>query len=86
MVLTKRLLAEGGSGGSRGHSAMEHWLKTAEIKDAARVVRRRSSRDAVNEGLSEFFVSSQEENGDLQGDCVFAGSTDVDADFNVCKE
>lgn len=53
MGLMKRIPAEGGSGGGRGHSAMEHWMKTAEIKDAARVVRRRTDRDEVSGGLSE---------------------------------
>lgn len=70
MGVTKRIPAEGGSGGGRGHSAMEHWMKTAEIKDAARVVRRRTCRDAVNEGLSELFVSTQEANGGPQSDVI----------------
>lgn len=55
MGVTKRIPGEGGSGGGRGHSAMEHWLKTAEIKDSARIVRRRTSREAVCDGLSENF-------------------------------
>jgi hypothetical protein len=58
--LTKGISAEGGSGGRRGHSAMEHWMKTAEIKDAARVVRRQANRDQVSEGLSESCASDRE--------------------------
>ena len=60
--------AQGGSGGGRGHSAMEHWMKTAEIKDAARVVRRRDNRDEVDEGLSEFLHADQQEAHGGQGD------------------
>ncbi len=36
----KKIPSEGGSGGKRGHSGMEHWFTTAEIKDAARRQRR----------------------------------------------
>ncbi len=28
---------EGGSDGKRGHSGMEHWVKTKEIKDSIRI-------------------------------------------------
>jgi len=60
MGLTKGIPVEGGSGGGRGHSAMEHWMKTAEIKDAAREIRRRTNRDAIREGLSEILISTQQ--------------------------
>jgi hypothetical protein len=36
----KRIRSEGGTGGKRGHSNMEHWAYTREIKDAARIRRR----------------------------------------------
>ena len=49
----KKIPSEGGSGGKRGHSAMEHWAFTAEIKDAARVRRRIGDREAAKEGLIE---------------------------------
>jgi hypothetical protein len=49
----KKLPSEGGSGGKRGHSAMEHSVFTAEIKDAARIRRRIGDREAVKEGLAE---------------------------------
>jgi hypothetical protein len=35
---------EGGQGGRRGHSNMEHWVTTAEIKGAARGLRRREAK------------------------------------------
>jgi len=38
---------EGGQGGRRGHSNMDHWVTTAEIKDATRGRRRREAKAAV---------------------------------------
>jgi hypothetical protein len=38
---------EGGQGGRRGHSNMEHWLTTAEIKAAARGLRRREAKAII---------------------------------------
>jgi len=35
-----KLPTEGGSGGKRGHSGMEHWDKTEDIKKATRQKRR----------------------------------------------
>jgi len=49
----KKIPSEGGSGGKRGHSAMEHSGFTAEIKDAARIRRRIGDREAVKEGVAE---------------------------------
>ena len=49
----KKIPPEGGSGGKRGHSSMEHWVMTAEIKDAARKVRRRCDKEAVEEGRQD---------------------------------
>jgi hypothetical protein len=43
--------SEGGAGGKRGHSAMEHWAETQEIKDAARHARRVGDRQAALDGL-----------------------------------
>jgi len=73
---TKGIPPEGGSGGGRGHSAMEHRMKTDEIKDAARVVRRRMNHDSVSEGLTEF-RSTQDANGGLHGDLVSDGSPET---------
>jgi hypothetical protein len=47
MGALKKIPSEGGSGGKRGHSGMEHSAYTAEIKDAARVRRRLDDRDAT---------------------------------------
>ena len=44
---------EGGSGGKRGHSAMEHWADTDEIKTAARGARRRQDRQACDEQVDD---------------------------------
>lgn len=43
---------EGGSGGKRGHSGMEHWGFTDEVKEAAKRRRRMEDKEAV-EGDSE---------------------------------
>jgi hypothetical protein len=49
----KKVPSEGGSGGKRGHSAMEHWAETAEVKDAARTVRRQADAAAVEKQLED---------------------------------
>ncbi len=49
----KKIPSEGGSGGKRGHSSMEHWAYTDEIKDAARSKRRQHDRASVQEGLAD---------------------------------
>ena len=36
---------EGGSGGKRGHSSMEHWTDTAELKASSKVHRRMNDRE-----------------------------------------
>lgn len=45
--------SEGGSGGKRGHSGMEHWVYTEEIKEAARRRRRINDKESVEEQLEE---------------------------------
>jgi glycine/D-amino acid oxidase-like deaminating enzyme len=45
----KKIPSEGGSGGKRGHSGMEHWLTTEEIKDAARRQRRLTDKQLEHE-------------------------------------
>lgn len=42
---------EGGQGGRRGHSNMDHWGTTAEIKDATRGRRRREGKADVTRAL-----------------------------------
>ena len=44
---------EGGSGGKRGHSNMEHWGFTAEVKQASRKRRRLEDRRNVAEDVEE---------------------------------
>ena len=38
---------EGGSGGKRGHSGMEHWGYTDEVKEAAKRRRRIEDKDTA---------------------------------------
>ena len=45
--------SEGGSGGKRGHSGMEHWGYTDEVKEAARIRRRHDARATEREGMVE---------------------------------
>ncbi len=45
--------SEGGSGGKRGHSNMEHWGHTDEVKEAARVQRRQDDEHNTKLGLEE---------------------------------
>lgn len=40
---------EGGSGGKRGHSNMEHWQPTAEVKEEARKARRVMDKVTTND-------------------------------------
>ncbi|MBK7976272.1 MAG: hypothetical protein IPK07_24375 [Deltaproteobacteria bacterium] len=58
MGSAKNIPSEGGSGGKRGHSNMEHWFFTEEIKDAARVRRRQDDKNEVREGAAEATESS----------------------------
>lgn len=44
---------EGGCGGKRGHSNMNHWVKTEEIKDGARRQRRQEDKMKTEFGFSE---------------------------------
>ena len=44
---------EGGSGGKRGHSNMNHWVKTEEIKDGARRQRRQEDKMKTEFDFSE---------------------------------
>jgi hypothetical protein len=54
----KKVKPEGGSGGKRGHSGMEHWAFTEEIKDAARAQRRIADRARSREGVAEHHEAS----------------------------
>ncbi len=52
--------SEGGSGGKRGHSNMEHWGFTGEVKEAARKRRRLDSKRIVTEELEEIECEAPE--------------------------
>jgi hypothetical protein len=55
----KKVKTEGGSGGKRGHSGMEHWAFAHEIKAAARTQRRITDRAEARRGVAESAASSQ---------------------------
>jgi hypothetical protein len=44
----------GGSGGKRGHSNMNHWMHTDEIKAAAKKARRLEAKEEIVAGMKEF--------------------------------
>jgi hypothetical protein len=44
---------EGGQGGKRGHSGMEHWHDTDEIKTATRRLRRRNGKAIIRKELED---------------------------------
>ena len=44
---------EGGSGGRQGHSSMEHWTHTEEIKDSSRKRRREEDKEEADQGAHE---------------------------------
>jgi len=44
---------EGGSGGKRGHSNMNHWVCSDEIKVATRKRRRFEAREIIRKTLTE---------------------------------
>lgn len=46
--------SEGGQGGRKGHSNMEHWSRTERVKEEAKVVRRANDIEAVEEGEEEW--------------------------------
>ena len=50
-MATKSGPTEGGSGGKRGHSNMEHWATTEEIKSSARVRRRNDAKKEITKEL-----------------------------------
>jgi hypothetical protein len=44
---------EGGSGGKRGHSGMDHWVTTEEIKTASRKRRRLEAKKLIAKELQD---------------------------------
>ena len=53
MGALKKTKTEGGSGGKRGHSNMDHWAYTDEVKEAARTQRRMGDKKATQDGINE---------------------------------
>ena len=47
---TRKTKIEGGSGGKRGHSNMNHWVTTQEFKAASRKARRLEARELERRG------------------------------------
>jgi hypothetical protein len=46
--------SEGGSGGKRGHSNMEHWGYTDEVKKEAKRIRRIEDKKKTKTGIKEY--------------------------------
>ena len=44
---------EGGSGGKRGHSNMDHWVTTEEIKESTKIIRRTNAKKEIREELEK---------------------------------
>ncbi len=44
---------EGGSGGKRGHSTMEHWTDSAELKESSRKHRRIQDKEETDQGVDD---------------------------------
>ncbi len=53
--------SEGGSGGKLGHSNMEHWGYTDEVKEAAKVTRRIEDKVTSESGTRDY---TEEERSD----------------------
>jgi hypothetical protein len=54
-----RRKTEGGSGGRRGHSNMEHWEHTASIKDGSRRERRRQDAAESLRGIWSWMTKEE---------------------------
>ena len=48
-----RMKTEGGQGGLRGHSNMNHWDQTEDIKAASRKLRRLQAKQTIRKELEE---------------------------------
>jgi len=53
--------AEGGQGGKRGHSNMDHWVFSEELKEAARRRRRLNAKLEIREALVEYETAPDNE-------------------------
>jgi hypothetical protein len=55
---------DGGSGGKRGHSNMDHWMHADEIKAAAKKARRLESKERIAAETDELVSSPNLHNDD----------------------
>jgi hypothetical protein len=53
-VAISKGLSDAGQGGKRGHSNMDHWETTEEIKLAAKKRRRLTAKSEVKHGIGEY--------------------------------
>ena len=51
---------EGGSGGKRGHSNMEHWEYTEELKESSKVRRRNNAKKEIRDEIGNMSKDSDE--------------------------
>jgi len=63
--------SEGGSGGKRGHSSMDHWGYTDEVKESARRIRRSDDRSESRTQMDEWFGGDDEPPGTPRRDASF---------------
>jgi predicted RNA-binding Zn-ribbon protein involved in translation (DUF1610 family) len=76
--------ADGGSGGKRGHSNMEHWMYTDEIKAAAKKARRLEQKTVIATEIVEYRLNPEPYHCPKCGadwQLPFAISMDVRADI-----
>lgn len=52
---------EGGSGGKRGHSNMEHWITTEELKESTKIRRRQEDRQFSREEVDDMLENEVNE-------------------------
>ena len=55
---------EGGSGGKRGHSNMDHWVTTEEIKESTKKHRRLNDKKEVCDELEKLNDSNEKTNNE----------------------
>lgn len=58
MGAVKHHKTEGGQGGRRGHSNMNHWVTTEEIKAATRLLRRREAKQQIAEQVHDLTAAN----------------------------
>ena len=61
---------EGGSGGKRGHSNMDHWVTTEEIKTASRKRRRLEAKKLIVSELASELEEAERKGKARRENCV----------------